>query len=243
MKRLSGPDANFLLDLIYECVSCETREGLVSLLKKLARLIPHEFNTCVFMRLIGNEPAYDVLNVNYPKEWLDLYIKDDFNKIDPIIKNNFERYDVQYWEETYRLQPPPRKFLELAHVFGLEKGYTHGARNKRGTEGSLFSFAGRTLEHDVRTEVVIRYVVPHLHQAFARIARPSRKNKEPLTRREREVLKWVAAGKSSWDISIILGISERTVNFHVENIMQKLDAVSRVHAVAVALELRLFDIG
>ena len=62
----------------------------------------------------------------------------------------------------------------------------------------------------------------------------------PLSQRETEVLSWLKTGKSSWDISVILGISERTVNFHVRNIVQKLNAVSRVHAVAVAAEKGIY---
>jgi DNA-binding CsgD family transcriptional regulator len=57
-----------------------------------------------------------------------------------------------------------------------------------------------------------------------------------LSEREKEVLSWSKRGKSSWEISAILDISERTVNFHVNNIMQKLNAVSRTQAVAVAIE-------
>lgn len=53
-----------------------------------------------------------------------------------------------------------------------------------------------------------------------------------LTSREREVLHWLGRGKTSWDIASILRISERTVNFHVGNIMQKLDVSSRAQAVS-----------
>jgi DNA-binding CsgD family transcriptional regulator len=63
-----------------------------------------------------------------------------------------------------------------------------------------------------------------------------------LSPREIEVLQWLKGGKSSWDISIILRISERTVNFHIRNIMQKLDALNRTQAVAVAIEMGLLDI-
>lgn len=56
-----------------------------------------------------------------------------------------------------------------------------------------------------------------------------------ISQREREVLHWLKEGKSSRDISMILNISERTVNFHINNIMQKFDAVSRVQAVAIAV--------
>jgi LuxR family quorum-sensing transcriptional regulator LasR len=50
-------------------------------------------------------------------------------------------------------------------------------------------------------------------------------------------------GKSSWEMSVILGISERTANFHVFNIMRKLGATNRAQAVAVAARQGLIDIG
>lgn len=62
-----------------------------------------------------------------------------------------------------------------------------------------------------------------------------------LSEREKEVLSWSKRGKSSWEISAILNISERTVNFHVNNVMQKLNAVSRIQAVAVAIERGLIN--
>jgi len=65
--------------------------------------------------------------------------------------------------------------------------------------------------------------------------------KGQLSLREKEVLTWLKKGKTSWDISIILCISERTVNFHIKNIMEKLDAVSRTHAVVKAIEKGLID--
>ncbi len=57
-----------------------------------------------------------------------------------------------------------------------------------------------------------------------------------LSEREKEVVSWLKKGKSSWEVSVILNITERTVNFHVRNIMHKLNAVSRTQAVAVAME-------
>ncbi len=56
-----------------------------------------------------------------------------------------------------------------------------------------------------------------------------------LSPRELEVLKWLKLGKTSWDISVILKISERTVNYHVNNIMRKLDVTSRLQAVSEAV--------
>jgi len=63
-----------------------------------------------------------------------------------------------------------------------------------------------------------------------------------ISRREREVLDWLKEGKSSWDISVILGISERTVYFHVSNIMKKLGASNRSQALSIATRLGLVAI-
>lgn len=62
-----------------------------------------------------------------------------------------------------------------------------------------------------------------------------------LSRREVEVLNLLKIGKTSWDISRILGISERTVNYHIGNIMRKLDAINRIQAVCEAVNLDLID--
>lgn len=62
-----------------------------------------------------------------------------------------------------------------------------------------------------------------------------------LSQREKQVLEWLKLGKSSWDISMILGISERTVYFHVSNILKKLGASNRPQAVAIATRLGLLE--
>jgi len=60
-----------------------------------------------------------------------------------------------------------------------------------------------------------------------------------LTPREREVLTWVAQGKTTWEISEILGIASRTVDEHVASAGRKLGAANRTHAVAIALRERI----
>jgi LuxR family quorum-sensing system transcriptional regulator SinR len=56
-----------------------------------------------------------------------------------------------------------------------------------------------------------------------------------LTRREIETLSWVAAGKSYWEIAVILGITERTVRFFMSNARRKLNVMTNPQAVAEAL--------
>jgi DNA-binding CsgD family transcriptional regulator len=53
----------------------------------------------------------------------------------------------------------------------------------------------------------------------------------PLTPREREVLDWVAAGKTNRDIAVILGASPRTIEKHLERVFEKLGVETRTAAV------------
>jgi LuxR family quorum sensing-dependent transcriptional regulator len=60
-----------------------------------------------------------------------------------------------------------------------------------------------------------------------------------LTSRERDSLALVADGKTDWEISVILGVSEATARFHVDNARRKLGAVTRAQAVARLVNQRL----
>jgi len=62
------------------------------------------------------------------------------------------------------------------------------------------------------------------------------KRPSTLSHRHREVLQLVAEGQTNRQIAVALGITERTVKFHVTTIMKKLGADNRAHAVALAAE-------
>jgi DNA-binding NarL/FixJ family response regulator len=62
-----------------------------------------------------------------------------------------------------------------------------------------------------------------------------------LNDRELECLTWSARGKTSPEIGIILSLSKRTVNFHIENACRKLNVSTRTEAVVKATSGRLID--
>jgi DNA-binding NarL/FixJ family response regulator len=62
------------------------------------------------------------------------------------------------------------------------------------------------------------------------------KTTSPLTEREVQVLKLVAAGKTNRAVADKLGISEKTVARHLSNIFNKLDLTSRAAATAYAYQ-------
>ena len=65
---------------------------------------------------------------------------------------------------------------------------------------------------------------------------------EDLTRRELEVLELIREGNKNKQIADQLSISETTVNFHIRNIVGKLQAKDRTHAVTIALRRGLLQI-
>ena len=73
------------------------------------------------------------------------------------------------------------------------------------------------------------------------IIRTLPKPKPVLSRREREVLGWIAQGKTARETSEVLSIAERTVEAHVNSAMRKLKAKTRTHAVAIALRDRVIE--
>jgi len=60
-----------------------------------------------------------------------------------------------------------------------------------------------------------------------------------LTQRELEVIEWIAEGKRNREIGEILGCSERTVQKHVQHILEKLHVESRIAVCIWWFERRL----
>jgi LuxR family transcriptional regulator, quorum-sensing system regulator BjaR1 len=75
----------------------------------------------------------------------------------------------------------------------------------------------------------------HVFDRLYQISKSSQKPGEGLTDREIDCLNWTAAGKTSAEISEILGLSEHTVNHYLNRATRKLDTVNRTQAVAKAL--------
>jgi DNA-binding CsgD family transcriptional regulator len=74
-----------------------------------------------------------------------------------------------------------------------------------------------------------------------RAARLQRSRCERLSGKERLVLAELARGNSTDEIGVALHVSPHTVRTHVKNLMRKLGARTRAHAVAIALSERAID--
>ena len=87
---------------------------------------------------------------------------------------------------------------------------------------------------------LVEYFGYHVHLALLRTAPKNPQSTDycvkQLTLREMNILNWVKNGKTNSEIAQIMGITERTIRFHVESIFSKLDVTSRSQAVATAME-------
>ena len=244
-RLLSKQDTISLLELIQASLACEREEQMEELIHGMHSLLPFDFALCCLAKTENGEltDQCDVINVSYPAEWLDLYFESDFHLIDPVLKENFTNFGVQYWSDTYKKYGSQKEFISLAEDFELKGGYSCGVKDCTQREGSLFSLAGEASDHP-RNRAILDILVPHLHQALSHVSRGRRvQPSATLSAREQEVLIWISEGKSTWEISMILGISERTVKFHTAAILNKLGAANRAHAVAIALSSGLIAMG
>jgi DNA-binding NarL/FixJ family response regulator len=94
--------------------------------------------------------------------------------------------------------------------------------------------AGRTFLQPAVTESLLRGM-----ESREPLAAPALAMVEPLTPRETEVLRLMAAAYTNREIAEALGAAEGTVKIHVSNILSKLGARDRTQAVLRSLEMRL----
>ncbi|TAN02420.1 MAG: LuxR family transcriptional regulator [Rhizobiaceae bacterium] len=124
--------------------------------------------------------------------------------------------------------------------FPGSEGIAFPAYDERG-QGALLLFTGRTLELDDRTLALHHARCFSLFEACAAARNQTPARMISLSKRERECLSLTANGHTSEEIAAILGLSVHTTNQHVGHIMEKLNATSRMHAVAKALRMGLIE--
>lgn len=78
-------------------------------------------------------------------------------------------------------------------------------------------------------------------EPFQDPALPAKGRRGPLTQRQRQILELLADGQSTHFAAETLGLSEETVKTHMKNVLSRLGARNRAHAVAVAIRLGLID--
>ena len=119
----------------------------------------------------------------------------------------------------------------------------HGERPERHLANTaLQAGASAYLARTAAAELLMRAVNAALAQeSFVDPAVPPPGSRGKLTRRQREILQLLADGGSSAFAARELGLSEETVKTHTKNVLARLDARNRTHAVAIAIRESLIE--
>jgi DNA-binding CsgD family transcriptional regulator len=213
----------------------------------------YKFYTYISGRVVGgrritnpnlNERPLHMTNV--PGDWKTEYFKKGYCDHDPILLFALGNLLPERWSKIIRrfdMTAKQHKVLSVGREAGLCDGViipVHGPGGEFGVLSLSHSENDKQTTQNVELdETVLHMFTLRFHTRIRELQEPA--FAEPpaeLTNREIDVLFWTAEGKSTWDISQILGISESTVNFHINSAKRKLGVYSKPHAVAKMFSFR-----
>lgn len=225
------------LDFIERSARSTSTQALVA---DFAGVIARQgFHTFIMTGLpqAGHDVEPLVLTNRWPTSWSDRYREQNYFADDPVSRWSISQVRPFTWRAAQHAATNARgaQINDEARQIGLFDGLGFPLRGAR-TLQSVVSIAASDIIDLGPAEIALLHTAVisfnlRADELGGRLGpRPFR-----LTKREREVLSWCAAGKSSWEIGEILSISEGTVDIHRQSSIRKLDVVNTTQAVAVAI--------
>jgi len=196
--------------------------------------------------LDGSRPtARSVLLDGWPKDWSKAYRAGGHLATDPILAFAERRVDPFTWRDVRDAADGsgPSAFFADAAKFGLAEGLAFPVR-RLSAAPAVAVFGGSDACDVPEAKAFLQVVAVNAHAKLTGAvvhAVPDTPERGVLTRRERECLQWCAEGKTSWEISQILSISQHTADWYLASAGRKLAAANRLHAVAEALRRGLIS--
>jgi LuxR family quorum sensing-dependent transcriptional regulator len=178
-----------------------------------------------------------VLLCDWPVEWLERYVARNYIDRDPVVSHMKQLQAPFQWREVSQaVDRDGSAVMGDAGEFRLRDGLAFPLVTLDGRI-VMVSLGGETVKLSPAefglVSLVSTYAVGRAMQLQAWAGKTI--DHTELTSRERECLQWAAVGKTEWEISQILSISEHTAEKHLLNAKTKLGAVNRVQAVAEAI--------
>jgi len=190
----------------------------------------------------GTQLKDGILLNNRPEEYVERYAEKNYVIHDPVVKElrtNINPYSWGDIRDGRDLKKSERAIIDEARDFGARDGFIVPIVSRSGSV-SLFCPCGLEPDLSPRARAAVEIIGIYSHHALARaVVHTQRKEvvHTPLTPREREIMQWVAMGKTDDEIAEILSIGTSTVTSHVEHAKQKLDTFRRTYAVVQAIRL------
>jgi LuxR family quorum-sensing transcriptional regulator LasR len=188
---------------------------------------------------IGNARYVEHIATNYSAAWRERYVQQGFIHVDPTFAYARSSLCPLVWNPRMYATQDQQAFWQEAQAHGLAAGVTLPIHSRNGDFARVNLSLSRG-DDAARDQVCSKLkwgalLAALTHEAMGRVVRANSVTSAPkLSKREAEVLQWIAEGKSNWDISRLVGISEHGVSHHVRNLLLKFDVASRHLAVAKA---------
>lgn len=178
---------------------------------------------------------------NYPQNWIDYYLQKDFMQRDPVLKICSVPGKVWLWDETVDISG--REVFKAARQHGVFHGVSSSMLAKNRSIGILSMSTGcenKTIQLTTALQLTLQHLAELSLAALIEMDDISMTAaKLELSERELEILKWTAEGKTSSEISLILSISENTVNFHQKNMQKRFNAPNKTQIASYAAAIGL----
>jgi len=227
------------LDFIEVSKLANNLDDLGSAFQQTVASFGYDYYACVSSVNFGTMPDGAVFLAVYPEDWASHYIENDLGKHDRIIEVAMKHHMPFNWEDPIVRVGMKANQIDLqnqAGDVGLLYGVTIPIHVIGAFPGSV-SVVGRYSDIAPEAEHAVHLMGVYLHDAALRITLNSEQKNDyivKLSHREKECLKWVASGKTDWEIGNILTIAERTAHTHIERAKRKLGVHTRVQAVVKA---------
>ncbi len=183
---------------------------------------------------------------NYPEDWMQHYTERDYYKIDPVVKYAFRTPDPFTWKELEHSRLFSRRQLRIlseAAEAGVTNGIgvpLYGARGEMAGVGLASSVPDVNINASTLSK--LKVLTEQFHMAYCKKHPATPEEIVLLSRREIEMLKWWASGKTAAEIGVILHCSEINVKKHIQNVYHKLGVNSKVTAIVRAIWLGLIPL-
>jgi LuxR family quorum sensing-dependent transcriptional regulator len=181
----------------------------------------------------------------WPTEWTEHYNREDYYKDDPIAAWGRRTVQPFEWSEVRidaERNPRALEVVRAGREFRRNAGFVVPIC-QRDSPMSAVTMCGEQPNLHPKAKRAIHFISLFAHSKLAWLLK--QKNADDsrgLTDGEREVLRWTAAGKSAWEISVILDIAEATVVWRLKQAAAKLHAVNTVQAVVNAMRTKQISV-
>lgn len=175
-----------------------------------------------------------VFATGVPETFAEEYISGKLYLVDPIPSLAQTATEPFFWRDKLKLQKlaePEQDFLNWLEKQGVKDGLTIQVFGPNGRNGLVaMGFGAERPELSLSTIRELQCACQIGHMIYIRLTSNSDKGEINLTSREKEVLGWVAQGKSNSVIADIMGISNHTVDAYLRRIYLKLGVSDRISA-------------